>query len=528
MRRLFFAVATVGAIALTVGVSVLCVRHREESLAGSSAVIALQAAAAAALIAAGALESLVLLGAGIAVDLAALPLPYAGGAVLFTAALVLAAAPAPLAAVYALGRAAIPAVGVAVLWAGLLPSLVFDPREAGCFACPGNLALVRGDATLRAHFLSSGLRASAVLLGLAGVALVVRATRGRPGAALTAAVATGAAGIGLAHRADGGSAAIDHTSRLAWAVTCAALLGLAVVPMFEVARVWVESTRIVDAVLQASPTLEELRLRLAASAGDDDLVIEFPGVGVPVEGAVTTDVVRSGKVVARLRHRRLQPAAASRLAAAIRAAGLAIEHAAARARLRAQLDELTASRARIVEVADAERRRIERDLHDGAQQRLIALSVGLSGRNGSAAEARGEVLAALEELRTLAHGIHPASLTEGGVVTSVQELADSARVPLRLDVRPLERLPAAVEAAAYRVIADCVRAAERGGRAVTVEIAMTDRDLTARLRLDRVPPALVRRTLAHAADRVVAVGGRVDVTERAGETLVGLTIRCGS
>jgi len=202
-----------------------------------------------------------------------------------------------------------------------------------------------------------------------------------------------------------------------------------------------------------------------------------------------------------------------------------------RARLRAELADLTASRARIVEIADAERRRLERNLHDGAQQRLIALSeaLGAASHPPAVAEARAEVLAALEELRTLAHGIHPASLSDGGIVPSVRELADASNVPLRLDVRPLDRLPTRIESAAYRVVVECVRTAERHGRGdtVSVALAMGELGLTATVRLPGVPPDVVRRELRHADDRVTAAGGELAVEANgSGETVVEL--RCAS
>ena len=141
----------------------------------------------------------------------------------------------------------------------------------------------------------------------------------------------------------------------------------------------------------------------------------------PASGTVTTDVARGGMLVAQLRHRELGAHASRRLADAVRAAGLALEHTSSRARLRAQLGDLTASRARIVEIADGERKRLERNLHDGAQQRLIALSVALAvPGEPAAAEARGQVLAALDELREIAHGIHPVSLSDSGIVGSVR------------------------------------------------------------------------------------------------------------
>ena len=549
MRWARGAAVLVGASVPALAALVLAADHPQESLAhGSTPLLALQAAAGLALVVGGVvvwlardskLAGALLVIAGLAVDVRSLPLPHAGGTVLFTSSLVFALS-APLFAgaamvVYAgsswnvellsLGCAA-----GSVIWVGVLPSLLFDPPATGCFACPRNLVLLHGDQSLRSHVLTSGLWGVALLCVVLASLTVFQGLRGLPywptvTGCIAASVALLAWTVELAHRAKVSASATDTVSRDAWAVTCVALLVVAAAPVADVVRAWVESVRIVDAVLATVPAPEQLRAALAASAGDRSLAIVFGEERAPPSESVT-NVMRGGEVVAELRHRRLPVQAARRLAAAARAAGLALEHAAARARLRAQLDELTASRARIVEVADAERRRLERDLHDGAQPRLIALSVGLgSRRNGAAADARAEILRALDDLRTLAHGIHPASLTEGGIVPSVRELADGARVPLRLDVRPVERLPAPVEAAAYRVVADCVRAAERGGgRGVALELTVTERSLKAEVRLAGVPPAAAWRALAHSIDRVTAVGGELAVNEESGETVVDLRL----
>ena len=549
MRWARGAAVLVGATVPALAVVVLAADHPQESLArGSTPLIMLQAAAGLALVVAGVvvwpardgrLAGALLFAAGLAVDLRSLPLPHAGGTVLFTSSLVFALS-APLLAGTAMvvhagssRHVRLVSLGCAVasvIWTGLLPSLLFDPPATGCFACPRNLVLLHGDQSLRSHVLTTGLWGVALLCAVVGLLAAFQGWRALPywpitTGCLAAAGALLAWTVELAHRADVFASATDTVSRDAWAVTCVALLVVAAAPVADVVRAWVESVRIVDEVLATVPAPEQLRAALAASAGDRSLALVFDGEDAPPSESVT-NVLRGGEVVAELRHRRLPVQAARRLAGAVRAAGLALEHAAARARLRAQLDELTASRARIVEVADAERRRLERDLHDGAQQRLIALSVGLGARgNGAAAEARGEILRALEDLRTLAHGIHPASLTEGGIVPSVRELADDARVPLRLDVRPVERLPAPVEAAAYRVVADCVRAAERGGgRSVALELTMTDRNLKAEVRLAGVPAAAAWRALAHSVDRVTAVGGELAVNEEPGETVVELRL----
>ncbi|WP_051325123.1 PAS domain S-box protein [Candidatus Solirubrobacter pratensis] len=136
-----------------------------------------------------------------------------------------------------------------------------------------------------------------------------------------------------------------------------------------------------------------------------------------------------------------------------------VAQALANAEARAQL---AASRARIVQAGDAERRRLERNLHDGAQQRLVSLSLTLrlaARRHGGDPELlrAGEELAqALEELRELARGIHPAVLTEYGLEPAIRALATRATVPVDLDVELDERLPAPVEAAAYYVVAEAL------------------------------------------------------------------------
>ena len=157
------------------------------------------------------------------------------------------------------------------------------------------------------------------------------------------------------------------------------------------------------------------------------------------------------------------------------AARLAVENEALRAEALAQLRELRDSRARIVEAGDAERRRLERNLHDGAQQRLLALSYDLRlARAGAAADgdeqlvalldaAGGETAAALDELRELAHGIYPAILTEAGLAPALETLADEAPLPVELgDVAPA-RQPPAVETTAYVAVAEAIEDAARRG-----------------------------------------------------------------
>jgi signal transduction histidine kinase len=155
------------------------------------------------------------------------------------------------------------------------------------------------------------------------------------------------------------------------------------------------------------------------------------------------------------------------LQAAGAAARLALENERLQAKLRAQLDELRASRARIVAAGDAERRRLVRDLHDGAQQRILALGLALQlararldGTSPAAAEllaeADAELRAALTELRELARGIHPAVLTEHGLGPALATLAERTPVPVTITELPDQRLPAATEAATYFFVSEAL------------------------------------------------------------------------
>jgi signal transduction histidine kinase len=149
------------------------------------------------------------------------------------------------------------------------------------------------------------------------------------------------------------------------------------------------------------------------------------------------------------------------------AAGLSIDNERLQAQLRARVEELRRSRARIVEAGTAERRRLERNLHDGAQQRLVALSLTLrlaqgrlrkdpDGAESLLAGAQDELGRALEELRELARGIHPAVLSDRGLRAALEALAGRSPVPVELEGTPPERLPPPVEAAAYFVVAEAL------------------------------------------------------------------------
>jgi signal transduction histidine kinase len=220
------------------------------------------------------------------------------------------------------------------------------------------------------------------------------------------------------------------------------------------------------------------------------------------------------------------------LDAAGAAARLALENERLHAELRAQLAELRASRSRIVAAGDAERRRLERDLHDGAQQRLLGLGLALQlvrtelGEDANGAsellnEADAELLAAIEELRELARGIHPAVLTEQGLTPALTTLAERSPLPVEIVEVPDERFPAPVEAAAYFVVSEALANVAKHARAsaARVSIARENGVLSVAVHDDGVGGARPRGRsgLAGLADRVHALDGRLTIVSEAGE-----------
>jgi signal transduction histidine kinase len=215
------------------------------------------------------------------------------------------------------------------------------------------------------------------------------------------------------------------------------------------------------------------------------------------------------------------------------AARLALQNARLQAEVRAQLEEVRASRARIVQASDAERRRVERNLHDGAQQRLVSLALSLRmvreqlGAAGDPALdellrlAEGESKQAIDELRELARGIHPKILTEDGLGAALESLAERATVPVERHLELRARLDPAVEAAAYFVCSEALANVAKYARASGAVITAVQRggELHIDVRDDGVGGAQVKQGsgLGGLADRVEAVGGNLRVASEPGQ-----------
>jgi signal transduction histidine kinase len=192
--------------------------------------------------------------------------------------------------------------------------------------------------------------------------------------------------------------------------------------------------------------------------------------------------------------------------------------------------ELTASRARVVAAADEARRRIERDLHDGIQQRLVSLGLELRSAEATMPSGLDQVKAQLsraakglshlvEELQEVSRGIHPAILSKGGLGPALKTLARRSSVPVELDVRVTRRLPEPVEVAAYYVVSEALTNAAKHAQASVVQVSLEARDAVLRLSVcdDGVGGAEPGRGsgLIGLRDRVEALGGRMEVASAA-------------
>jgi signal transduction histidine kinase len=208
------------------------------------------------------------------------------------------------------------------------------------------------------------------------------------------------------------------------------------------------------------------------------------------------------------------------------AAALALENERLAAELRAGVKELRASRARIVESADAARRRIERDLHDGAQQRLVALALTLRlarRRIDESPAAAKEMLddaaanldGAIRELRDLARGIHPAVLSDRGLGPALEALAQRMPLPIEIAAGPRQRLPEPVEAAAYFVVAEAITNVARYAHAThaRVDISRNGDRLVVEVVDDGVGGADPGKGsgLRGLTDRIAALDGRLEI-----------------
>lgn len=293
-------------------------------------------------------------------------------------------------------------------------------------------------------------------------------------------------------------------------------------------------------LLDAEPTPAGLQAALARAVDDRSLEVLYwaPDLGcyvdvagrqrsLPASGRGITTVEADGAPLAALVYDvglAQEPELVDAVAAAAR---LALVRARLQAQVQAQLEEVRASRARIVEAGDTERRRLERDLHDGAQQRLVTLAMALKMAERRAkktgdedlvsllVEAERELRDATDELRELARGIHPAILTDEGLEPALRTLAERSSVSTHVSASLNGRLAAPVEAAAYFVVSEALANVAKHAIATSAHVHAEQREGTVIVEVadDGVGGARLDggSGLRGLADRVAAVGGRLSV-----------------
>jgi len=245
----------------------------------------------------------------------------------------------------------------------------------------------------------------------------------------------------------------------------------------------------------------------------------------PAPGRAATTIVSDWVPVALIIHDAALDEEQKLLASVAAAIGMTIQNAQLQVELKARLEELRGSRIRILRAEQSERRRLERDLHDGAQQRLIALSLELGELgdqlNGDAAlrrridAARQEVTASLAELRDLAHGIHPAAVSDHGLAVALESVATRATVPVQLVGATPDRMPEPVELAAFYIVCEALANVARHAAAssAVVELERSTTGLIVEVTDDGIGGASADTGtgLRGLADRVEALGGRLQV-----------------
>jgi signal transduction histidine kinase len=439
----------------------------------------------------------------------------------------------------------------ALLLLGFLPTSVFDPRATGCSQCSRNLALVANSPRLYDTFEHYGLRIGIAWLGAMLILIAWRLSR--PGGLLAAPVAFPAAAFlalvlwDFQHSLgrDFLGAPADGFDARTWRYEALALVLLALGVSREllrerrargaVAKLVVELGRVPrpGAVRDAfADALHDPALELAYWRPERDEYVNADGRPVevaPGPGQAVTPLLRGETRVAALVHDARLAEQPGLIEEVVSAAGLALQNEQLQAEVYAQLEDLRASRARIVEAADDERRRLERDLHDGAQQRIVALSLALQvlrSRLGSEpnAELAARIAAAqatlqqgLVELRELAHGIYPAVLSDEGLAAALEALVEQADITIRLETLTEARFPSAVENAAYFTIMEAIA----GAKEATLSVEREESSLVIRVRTSTNHGPADQTEIA---DRIGALNGRL--TARNGE--IRVEIPCAS
>jgi signal transduction histidine kinase len=432
--------------------------------------------------------------------------------------------------------------------AGILLALTYDPKTIyGCDCPHGGLALFPSRAVYEGLITVGNYIGG--IFSIAVLALLVRrfVTATRPmrralGSLWFASVLVVVAFVSLNASGEAGPGTPRNSP--VEVVQTAALLLIPAALLYGLFRSRLAQSAVADLVTALAGPLPPGKLReaLARTLGDSSLELGFwlpesnayvDDNGSPISfpepsgTRAVTNLEVDGRPLAVLIHDRALLEEPQLVRAAATAARLSLENERLQAEIKAQLEEVRASRARIVAAADAERRKVERDLHDGAQQRLVNLSLALRMAQEQAAEkgnddlvstlaeSSDEARSALAELRELARGLHPTILTEAGLGPALESLAERSSTPTRIEAVPSERLPAQIEVTAYFVVSEALANVTKysGAASVIVCAHRENGRLIVEIRDDGVggaDPAL-GSGLRGLADRVAAVDGRLRV-----------------
>lgn len=418
-----------------------------------------------------------------------------------------------------------------------------------------NVILIRSNIALSQLFLAVWAGLTAVSGALLVIRQLVLIARRRPhGLARWTAMLGGClVGIAMAwwgidHRLGDGWARIDATGvpPMAAMSISITLMGtaLAAVLVMEIRRMG--AVRDLAALVGPGLTPTAFESVLATSLGDPGVRVAYPlddGGLVDVRGdRVESPLLTAGQRQAIIERRGVPVAIvvhadhvdAELLTRGIgTAASLAVDNERLDAIVRARIRELRESRARIVSAADATRSAIERDLHDGAQQRLLAVSYELRLTRAATTDpdltaalddAVQRLDAALSELRDLAHGIHPAVLSEAGLDAALRSLAEEASLPIEIHADVAARCPTTSEAAAYFAVVEAARRATDGGSS-RLDVGLAHAEGLMRMRVDYAAQP-DDEGWERVEDRVGAAGGHAAITNEMGTLMMRLELPC--
>ncbi len=354
------------------------------------------------------------------------------------------------------------------------------------------------------------------------------------------------------------AAPFDRVARLVWLAQCGLIVVIAGLIGAETLGVRRVAHRMAELALGEDTDAEAVTGGIAASAGavaSAAVQVAFPRSGMDAvdargrpasvvpAGSQVVAVRRAGVVTVEVPYTSTLAGVGHRVVAATTAAALALERFGASARLQAELAELAASRVRIMEASDAERRRLERDLHDGAQQRLIALTMltRMAARQhetdapqvGAALDQIAEsVSAALAQLRRLARGIYPVTLSDLDLAAALRSLAGVGEVPLTVSTELAGTPSPAVARTVYQLVARSVVEAGCGPdqgvrRGVVATATQIGADLRVVVTAEMEAPA-AQRVDESVGDRVLALGGTLSRYLDGERTIFDLVLPCGS